>query len=96
MIWISITVVTDFFIAVRTEISAKSKIVVEAPPLPLTGFLGSATNTTSFVHVNFCFKFLVGRVGFEPTTLFRDWIMSPGPATNTASIPTYLLYYILI
>ena len=36
--------------------------------------------------------YMVGRVGFEPTTLFRDWIMSPGPATNTASIPVYLLY----
>ena len=68
MIWISITVVTDFFIAVRTEISAKSKIVVEAPPLPLTGFLSSATNTTSFVHVNFCFKFLVRSPGLEPGT----------------------------
>ena len=30
--------------------------------------------------------YMVGRVGFEPTMLFRDWIMSPGPATNTASV----------
>ena len=40
-------------------------------------------------HINI---YMVGRVGFEPTTLFRDWIMSPGPATNTASIPVCLLY----
>ena len=36
--------------------------------------------------------YMVGRVGFEPTTLFRDWIMSPGPATNTASIPSSVYY----
>lgn len=33
---------------------------------------------------------LVGRVGFEPTTSFRRRIMSPLPATNTASGPTKL------
>ena len=33
---------------------------------------------------------MVGRVGFEPTMLSRDWIMSPGPATNTASGPLFL------
>jgi hypothetical protein len=30
---------------------------------------------------------LVGRVGFEPTTGFLRRIMSPLPATNTASGP---------
>jgi hypothetical protein len=32
---------------------------------------------------------MVGRVGFEPTVLFRDAIMSRGPATNTASGPSF-------
>ena len=30
---------------------------------------------------------MVGRVGFEPTVSFRRRIMSPLPATNTASGP---------
>ncbi len=30
---------------------------------------------------------MVGRVGFEPTVDFRRWIMSPVPATITASDP---------
>ena len=32
---------------------------------------------------------MVGRVGFEPTVLFRDAIMSRGPATNTAFGPSF-------
>ena len=39
--------------------------------------------------------YMVRRVGFEPTTLSRDRIMSPGPATNTASVAMKLLYDIL-
>ena len=35
---------------------------------------------------------MVGRVGFEPTVLSRDAIMSRGPATNTASGPSCLNY----
>ena len=35
---------------------------------------------------------MVGRVGFEPTVLFRDAIMSRGPATNTAFGPYYKTY----
>lgn len=33
---------------------------------------------------------MVGRVGFEPTVDSRRWIMSPVPATNTASGPSLL------
>jgi hypothetical protein len=35
---------------------------------------------------------MVGQVGFEPTVLFRDAIMSRGPATNTASGPSLYNY----
>ena len=38
---------------------------------------------------------MVGRVGFEPTVLFRDAIMSRGPATNTASGPSFKYYMLL-
>jgi hypothetical protein len=36
---------------------------------------------------DFAEGFVVGRVGFEPTTGFLRRIMSPLPATNTASGP---------
>ena len=41
----------------------------------------------------FSFATMVGRVGFEPTMRFPWWIMSPLPATNTASGPTQDKHY---
>ena len=40
---------------------------------------------------------MVGRVGFEPTMFFRRRIMSPLPATNTASGPsTYATFHLMM